>query len=120
MQGIQEDLARRHKFAHERVGFVTCRAAEIQNGIMVLAESYYPVADENYLQDDSVGAVINGSAIRAAMQTSLDGGAGMFHIHMHEHFGIPRPSRVDLEDSRRFIPDFFNVTPHMPSWHHHS
>jgi hypothetical protein len=114
MQSVQKDLARAHKLAHERVGFVACRAAAIQNGILVLATAYYPVADENYLQNDSVGAVINGSAIRAAMQISLNRGVGMFHIHVHEHFGTPRPSRVDQEDSRRFIPDFFNVTPHMP------
>ena len=113
-QRIRDDLSRGHDFAHERVGFITCRAAQIQDGIMVLAELYHPVADENYLEDESVGALINGSAIRAAMQISLSCGAGMFHVHMHEHFGVPRPSHVDLEDSKKFVPDFFNVTPHMP------
>jgi hypothetical protein len=113
-QAIQEDLARNHEFAHERVGFIACRAAQIQDGIMVLAETYQPVADDNYLEDESVGALISGSAIRAAMQISLDSGAGMFHVHMHEHIGVPRPSRVDLEDSKKFVPDFFNVAPFMP------
>lgn len=114
MRTIQEDLALSHERAHERVGFVACRAAQIEDGVMVLAESYYPVDDENYLEDTSVGALINGSAIRAALQISLNKNVGMFHVHMHEHFGNPRLSRVDLEDSRKLIPDFFNVTPFMP------
>ena len=84
-QSIRNDLSRGHEVAHERVGFISCRAAQIQDGIMVLAESYHPVADGDYLEDENVGALINGSAIRAAMQISLNGGVGMFHVHMHEH-----------------------------------
>jgi hypothetical protein len=114
-KNIQRDLARKHKFAYERVGFIKCRAAQIHDGIMVLAESYHPVGDDDYLEDETVGAAIDGAAIRTAMQISLNGSAGMFHVHMHDHFGHPRPSRVDIEDSKKFIPDFFNVTPSMPN-----
>jgi hypothetical protein len=109
-----DDLGRRHKFAHERVGFFGCRAAATNNGMMVLAESYDPVADDHYVRDESVGARINGAAIRHALQLSLTKGASVFHVHMHGHVGTPRPSKTDLVESNKFVPDFFNVTPSMP------
>ena len=109
-----EDLRRPHSFAYERVGFLGCRAATTSNGIMIIAESYNRVADENYLQDPFVGARINGDAIRTALQLSLAKGVGLFHVHVHEHKGVPRPSPTDLHESKKFVPDFFNVTPSMP------
>ena len=113
-RAILEDLQRPHEFAFERVGFIACHAAEIKGGMLILAASYQGVADENYLRDKSVGAKINGAALRAALQTSLDHEAGMFHVHLHEHMGQPIPSATDRRESRKFIPDFFNVTPNLP------
>jgi hypothetical protein len=81
---------------------------------MVLAESYEPVADENYVKDDQVGGRINSAAIRAALQISLTRGVSVFYVHMHEHKGVPRPSRTDIVESQKLVPDFFNVTPSMP------
>ena len=52
---IRSDLDRAHEFAYERAGFIECRAATIQNGIMLLAQSYQPISDNNYLRDSSVG-----------------------------------------------------------------
>lgn len=109
-----EDLSRPHAFAFERVGFFGCRAAATSSGVMIIAESYNPVADENYLRDPTVGARINGAAIRSALQLSLNKGVGLFHAHMHEHAGIPRPSPTDLEESKKIVPDFFNAAPEMP------
>jgi hypothetical protein len=34
-------------------------------------------------------------------------------VHMHEHEGIPGFSQVDLTESMKFVPDFFNVAPQM-------
>lgn len=109
-----EDLGRPHNFAFERVGFICGRAAAIADGLMIIAESYNKVDDDNYVRDSNVGARINGDAIRNALQLSLDKNAGLFHAHMHEHSGVPQPSRTDLAESRKFVPDFFNVTPTMP------
>lgn len=81
---------------------------------MVLAESYDPVADDNYVKDVEVGGRINGAAIRAALQVSLTKRAGLFYVHMHEHKGSPRPSRTDIVESQKLVPDFFNATPSMP------
>jgi hypothetical protein len=109
-----ESLSQRHEFAFERVGFFYCRAASVASGIMVLAEAYEPVSDRNYVEDATVGARINAEALRSALQVSLTKGVGIFHVHMHEHYGTPMPSRTDLFESKKFVPDFFNVTPSSP------
>lgn len=113
-RSVIEDLKRPHAFAFERVGFVECRAAAIKNGVMVLAAHYHNVADENYIRDNTVGARINGSALRAALQASLTNKTGIFHIHLHEHLGQPTPSLTDRRESLKFVPDFFNVTSGLP------
>jgi hypothetical protein len=51
------------------------------------------------------------------MQRAYDGGVqdiGLFHVHMHEHRGLPAFSRVDLTESMKFVPDFFTAAPAMP------
>lgn len=55
-----EDLDRPHKFALERIRFVSIRAAATSSELMIIAESYASVADENYVRDAKVGARING------------------------------------------------------------
>ena len=107
-------LERTHKFAFERIGFFFCRAAAISDGLLIIAESYKDVRDENYVQDLAVGARINGDAFRDAFQVSLNTGVGLFHVHMHQHAGTPYPSQTDLVESRKYVPDFFNLTPSMP------
>ena len=57
------------------------------------------------------------TAIRKAMQRAYNGGSqdiGLFHVHVHEHRGVPGFSRVDLTESMKFVPDFFNAVPAMP------
>ncbi|TIL83046.1 MAG: hypothetical protein E5Y89_02440 [Mesorhizobium sp.] len=111
---VRQDLERRHAFALERVGFITVRAAQGAEGLVLLAEDYYPVADEHYVHDRSVGAMIGSEALRKALELALLKGVGVFHVHMH---GLtPRLwfSLVDLREQVKFIPDFFTVCPQMP------
>lgn len=82
--------------------------------MLVIPEIYHPVNDDHYVPSETMGALVNSAAIRAALQISLKYGAGIFHVHVHEHLGIPRPSLIDRIESNKFVPDFFNVTPHMP------
>jgi hypothetical protein len=97
------------------VGFVACRAKGLPaSSALILLFAYHPVADEDYIDDPRVGAMMGASAIRKAMQISLSMGCGMFHVHMHENAGIPNFSMIDVRESAKFVPDFFNVTPHMP------
>jgi hypothetical protein len=118
LAAVRTDLHRRHPFAAERVGFLLCRAGSlVENGIVVLAARYEPVADGDYLRDRRVGAMMGPAAIRKAMQCAYNGGAqdiSLFHVHMHDHHGLPGLSPVDSRESRKFVPDFFNVAPSLP------
>lgn len=114
LHAVRNDLHRAHPFAAERVGFLSCRTAATDDGLLVIAASYHPVADEDYIDDLSVGAMMGPAAIRKALQISLTSGASMFHIHMHEHRGLPRFSPTDLRENAKFVPDFFNVSPRVP------
>jgi len=115
LERVRHDLARPHEFAAERVGFFICRTAELApEGVVVLAYDYKSVEDEDYVDDASVGAMMGPNAIRKALEFALNNKAGMFHVHMHEHAGRPRFSRVDFRESAKFVPDFRNVRPEMP------
>lgn len=118
LASVRQDLHRPHRFAAERVGFLICRAGRLgARGLVVLAVGYDPIADEDYLDDPSVGAMMGPAAIRGAMQRAYNGGAAdlaIFHIHMHGHYGQTGFSKIDDLESRKFVPDFFNVAPAMP------
>jgi hypothetical protein len=118
LAGMRRDLQRAHRFAAERVGFVVCRAGRLADGgLVILAADYDPVSDEDYVDDPSVGAMMGPAAIRKALERAYNGGAedlSLFHVHMHEHRGRTGFSEVDDRESRKFVPDFFNVAPAMP------
>ncbi len=112
---VLAELARPHSHASERVGFLRCGVARVHDDLLlVLAEDFLPVADEDYLEDPAVGARIGSAAIRKALQYAYNSPCSMFHVHCHEHRGRPFFSRVDVRESARFIPDFFNVRPERP------
>jgi hypothetical protein len=112
---IMQDLVRPHIFAAERVGFVACRIGSLaSSGIVVLAHSYLPVKDDDYVDLPGPAATMNSSAIRKALQFSYHNNAAMFHIHMHGHVGTPDFSHVDERECARFVPDFWNVQPEIP------
>jgi len=111
---VRSDLRRPHAFAGERVGFILCRFGfTSRRNLLVLAHSYQPVADDDYIDDTQFGAVINSAAFRKAMQLAYTNAVGIFHIHLHEHSGTPSPSGVDVRETRAFVPDFFNVRPRL-------
>lgn len=112
LEAIHADLWRPHAFAAERVGFVACRLADWPaGGVCVLAQTYLPVADDHYEDDPSVGAMMNGHAIRTALQFVYRNRTAMFHVHRHEHRGAPSFSFIDIREARRFVPDFWKVQP---------
>lgn len=113
-ESILEDLSRSHPFAAERVGFISCRAATTPSGLLVLAANYHSVADEDYLPDLTVGAMMGPGAIRKALQLAYNSPSCMFHIHLHDHDGSPKFSTIDLRENAKFVPDFFNVQPSRP------
>jgi hypothetical protein len=112
---VQTDLLRQHAFAAERVGWLSCRVGDAVDGsLLVIAHDYHPVADGDYLDDRSVGAMMGPSAIRTALQLALSRKASMFHVHLHDHDGRPRFSGVDIRETAKFVPDFWHVRPELP------
>lgn len=112
---IVNDLRRPHEFAYERVGFITCRYGRAASGtLLILAHAYHPVADENYIDDPGFGALIDGNALRNALQLALTFPVGLFHVHLHDFKGTPRPSKIDEVETDRFVPDFVNIRPSVP------
>lgn len=112
--GILADLARRHEFAFERVGFIYCRPGTIRNGVIILAADYAPVADADYVDDRAVGARIGSDAFRKVLQHAYHNDVSVFHVHCHDHAGAPQFSRTDTRETARFVPDFWNVRPALP------
>ena len=111
---VRTDLRRPHAHAAERVGFISVKAAQGMEGLVLLAQAYHPVADEDYLPDKTVGARIGPDAIRKSLEIALKAPVGVFHVHVHEHNGLPRFSRTDLIGQRATVPDFFKVRRKMP------
>lgn len=112
---VRQDLARRHEFAFERVGFVSAKLGNREtDDPLVLFTNYHTVADENYIDDPRSGARINSSAIRGAMQQVLDTGDGLFHVHCHAHFGKPGFSLMDLDETPGIVSSLRIAGPDQP------
>ena len=114
LDDIIADLRRPHPFAAERAGFIGCKASACRSGTLVLAHTYIPLPDEWYVDDLRFGCVFSADAMRAAMQFALTNDASMFHVHLHHYGGTLWFSRPDLRESRKFVPDFWNVKPDLP------
>lgn len=115
IEQIREDLLRPHPFAFERVGFLFVKPGTAErDSLLLLSSNYMPVPDDQYINDPDVGAKINSAAIRTAMQTVMDTGAGAIHIHTHPHSGNPEFSKVDKLNNKRLIPSFRNANPNLP------
>ena len=106
---IRADLHRPHQFAAERVGFISVGMASSRDGIVLLAQGYRAVAEEDYVPDDAVPVMMGPGAIRKAMQWALTNKVGIFHVHTHGGTSIPFFSSIDLQESAKFVPSFLNV-----------
>ena len=111
LTAIRSDLQRPHPFAHERVGFISAGLSAFNSGLLVLAREYRSVADNEYLRDPTVGAMMGPDAIRNALQWALQDGVAIFHVHTHKGRGIPSFSGIDMRETAKFVPDFFKVAP---------
>lgn len=110
---IEVDLHRAHAFADERVGFVLARWAMTDQGVLVIPYDYMPVRDEHYIEDRRVGATIDGAAIRAALQQTLNERAACLHVHAHPA-SLPRFGSLDLDEQQKLIPSFAATHPNAP------
>lgn len=105
------DLDRTHPFAFERVAFAFATTTAIDDdNIVITFTDYKPVQDEDYIDDEYVGAKINSDAIRKAMQYCLNFGKGGFHVHLHNHKGKPTPSKTDSIGLPGIVDSLKNIT----------
>lgn len=111
LTAIRSDLRRPHPFAKERVGFISAGLSAVGADLLVLAREYRTVADDEYLDDSTVGAMMGPDAIRNALQWALQDGVALFHVHTHGGPRIPSFSGIDLRESAKFVPDLFKVAP---------
>jgi hypothetical protein len=111
LKEIRADLARPHPFAHERVGFISTGLSASGDDLYILARSYRPVLDHDYLRDPTVGAMMGPDAIRKALQWALTDGVAIFHVHTHGGRGHPGFSGIDLREHKKYVPNFFQVAP---------
>jgi hypothetical protein len=82
--------------------------------LILIAEKYHPVLDEEYVDDPMVGARFGQGALLKALNLALLDGVGVFHVHQHEFGTRLWFSVVDLSEQLKFIPDFFKVRRNMP------
>ena len=109
-QKIRKDLARKHDFAYERVGFAIGKSKELHDdNELIIITDYVPVDDNHYIEDNSVGARINSDAIRNAMQIAMNKKCSIFHIHEHCGTGTPSFSFTDLNELPGIIDAMINA-----------
>ena len=108
---ILADLRRQHPFAYERVAFLLCKQTSVPSGLLLLAYKYIPIRDDQYIEDHTVGAKFDSSAIRDGMQAALSEGAAALHVHLHDHVGRPHMSRTDVREMQALMPCFVNLCP---------
>ena len=112
---VQRDLSRPHRFAWERVGFLSGPVGPLEReGVVILAHAYHPIDDDDYIESDEAAAMMGSVAIRKALQFAHSNQTSMFHVHRHDHLGRPSFSNLDLRENAKFMPDFSNVCPEFP------
>lgn len=107
----QADLHRPHAHAAERVGFFSTRCTRQASTTLVHCVAYSPVADGDYLPDDTVGVRIGPRVITEAMSRAVRDGVGQLHVHAHDGHGLPRPSRTDLAELPPLAASLRNANP---------
>ena len=106
---MRADLNRPHPFAYERVGFIFTRKDTTKDAITLLATEYLAVPDAQYIDDPDVGARINSDALRSVMERAYATKESILHVHLHDHVGPPKFSKVDLSGYSQMVTSFHNI-----------
>ncbi len=111
---VRDDLRRPHRFAAERIGFLSAAVGPTEAGLVIVAAEYYTVADEHYVPGRGAGGRIGVQAIREAMTRAIASGLGIFHVHLHEHSGVPSFSPTDRAEQTRLVQSLNAASPNRP------
>lgn len=111
---LQADLRRPHTFAAERVAFAFGRRGVAAGGDVIVLSQFVPVDDGDYEDDTNVGARIGAQAIHEGLKRAAQLRAAAFHVHLHEHAGMPLFSRTDLRELPPVMDPFQHVVREQP------
>jgi hypothetical protein len=111
---LQADLHRPHAFAAERVAFAFGRRGAALGGDVILLSTFTPVEDGDYEDDPYVGARIGAQAIHTGLKQAALQRAAAFHVHLHEHNGMPWFSRTDLRELPPVMDPFQHIVREQP------
>lgn len=101
------DLKKPHAFAHERIGFFICSIESSK----LTALDWLSIKDQDYVQNDFVGAMIGETAMECIMKRAFAEQKCLMHFHLHEFQKSPSFSRVDLVSLQdEMIPSLFNFS----------
>lgn len=115
MKTVVADLARKHAFAAERVGFLFASASDLTaKRPLLLARDYAPVKDYEYIRDFRVGARIDDNAIRSVRERILQRQEAALHVHAHIGRGMPCLSRTDIAQLPPVVQSFCTTGPDLP------
>ena len=101
---ILSDLRRPHAHAFERVGFLYGRLARAGSLVIMVPFEYTPVPDEQYVDDRTVGAMIDADALFDAHQRARSTGQCCLHVHAHGDTDGTWFSRTDVSTLDRIGP----------------
>ena len=108
----RRDLRRPHETALERVGFLVVTSARTEGDqLLVLGLEYQAIPDDQYVASRGAGTRIGTVAIRNAITRAMTGARGIFHIHLHEHEGIPHFSDTDRREQPRLAQSLVAAAP---------
>src|SRR5262249_32753140 len=109
-QRLLADLRRPHPFAAERVAFAqTVVGNRHHDTRLVLVTGWWSIPDNEYIDDPCSGARIGTAAIRHAMQTIIDVGRGVIHVHLHDLAGAADFGEMDRAEIPRLVKSFQHV-----------
>lgn len=111
LKAVLDDLERPHRFAAERLGFISFRQSLHSKTPFLLCHEYHSIPDEQYIYDETCGGRIDGNAIRSAMGRAFREQCGQLWVHMHGRRGIPGPSPTDLEEGPKVVQSLANAQP---------
>ena len=115
VEEMKADLRRPHPFAAERVGFLLVATGRGEGGeLLILGLEYRPVDEEHYIEDATVGVKIGVRAIRAAIDRVRLSRRGLFHVHLHDHRGVPGLSSTDRREQPRLVESLRRVGTSFP------
>lgn len=111
---VRDDLRRSHRFAAERIGFLSAAVGPSDDGLVIVVAEYHGVADDHYVSGRGAGGRIGVEAIRHAISRGITSRMGIFHVHLHDRDGPTSFSPTDRAEQTRLAQSLIAAAPNHP------